>query len=273
VINKFIFILASFVFAFTAIATSQDHWKPTSKQETPPKPNHLVNDLADMLSPSEENSLEQKLVAESDSASTQIAVLTIEELNGYDISSLAFKIGDAWGIGGPNQDNGVLILVSKNDHDVFIATGRGMEGPVPDVTAKKIVDNIIIPNFKNENYYQGLDEATTAIIKLAKGEFIDELENKRGGPPAGAVLFIIGIVIFIAWIFSRINRGGGGYISRGGWFPWMMMGGFGRGGGGFGGGGFGGGGFGGGGFGGGGGGGFGGFGGGSFGGGGAGGHW
>ena len=219
-----------------------------------------------MLSPEEVISLEQKLVAESDSTSTQIAILTIEDLNGYDISSLAFKIGDAWGIGGPHQDNGVLILVSKNDHDVFIATGRGMEGPIPDVTAKKIVDNIIIPNFKKGDFYQGLDEATTAIIKLAAGEFVDELgDQKSNGKNIPASAFIIVIVIILI-IISFINRGGrGGYISRGGWFPWMMMGGFGRGGGGFGGGGFGGGG--------GGGGGFGGFGGGSFGGGGAGGHW
>jgi uncharacterized protein len=260
VTNKFLFILLTFLFAFSTIARSQDHWRPTSKQEVPPKPNHLVDDLAGMLSQDEANSLEQKLVAESDSTSTQIAILTIEDLNSYDISSLAFKIGDAWGIGGPHQDNGVLILVSKNDHDVFIATGRGMEGPVPDVTAKKIVDNIIIPDFRNGNYYEGLDQATDAIIKLAAGEFVDELQNKRTDNtfPLGAVAIIIIIILII---ISRIFRGGrGGYISRGGWFPWMMMGGFGRGSGGFGGGGFGGGGFGG-------------FGGGSFGGGGAGGHW
>src|ERR1044071_882288 len=152
--NKLLSSLFIFLVAFNSIANSQDHWYPTSKQEVPPKPNHLVDDLADMLSADEENSLERKLVAESDSTSTQIAILTIEELNEYDISSLAFKIGDAWGIGGPNQDNGVLILVSKNDHDVFIATGRGMEGPVPDVTAKKIIDNIIVPRFRNGNYYE-----------------------------------------------------------------------------------------------------------------------
>jgi uncharacterized protein len=265
--NCYLFLV--FLFAILGKGTCQDHWKPVSGQEVPPKPNQLVDDLADILSPGEEQSLEQKLVAESDSTSTQIAVLTIDDLNGYDISSLAFKIGDAWGIGGPNQDNGVLILVSKNDHAVFIATGRGMEGPLPDVTAKKIIDNIIVPEFRNGNYYDGLDKATTAIIKLASGEFSDELQDKKDSLPPGAVVILIAIIIFIVWLFSRINRGGGGgYISRGGWFPWMMMGGLGRGGG-FGGGGFGGGG---GGFGG-GGGGFGGFGGGSFGGGGAGGRW
>lgn len=262
--NKFLLLLPVFLFSLVTTSRSQDHWRPTSNQEVPPRPNHLVDDLADMLSPDEENQLEQKLVAESDSTSVQIAILTIEDLNGYEIASLAFKIGDAWGIGGPHQDNGVLILVSKNDHAVFIATGKGMEGPVPDVTAKKIIDNIIVPNFRNEDYYAGLDQATTAIIKLAAGEFVDELQNKRSNNnfPFAVIPIIIFIILFI---MSRINRGGGGVISRRGFFPspwlWGGLGGFGGGGGFRGGGG------------GGGGGGFGGFGGGGFGGGGAGGRW
>ena len=256
------FLICSSVF----IAIGQDHWQPSSKQEVPPKPNHLVDDLAGMLTPDEADRLERKLVAESDSTSTQIAILTIESLNGYEIAQLAFKIGDAWGIGGPNQDNGVLILVSKNDRSVFIATGKGMEGSVPDVTAKRIVDNIIVPSFRNGDYYKGLDEATDAIIKLAAGEFVDELENK--GPEKIPLGLIIVIIIIILLIISRINRGGrGGYIGRRGfrpspWFWGGLGGGFGSGGGfGGGGGGFSGGG------------GFGGFGGGSFGGGGAGGRW
>ncbi|MEO5673959.1 MAG: TPM domain-containing protein [Chitinophagales bacterium] len=270
--NKFLSLVAVFLLAVSMIAGSQDHWKPTSKEQAPPKPDHLIDDRAGMLSADERYQLEEKLDRVSDSTSNQIAILTIEDLNGYDISSLAFKIGDSWGIGGPNQDNGVLILVSKNDRSVFIATGKGMEGPIPDITAKKIVDNIILPQFKNGNYYGGLDEATNAIIKLAAGEFSDELQDKKTntGLPAGAIPIIIILLLFL---FSRINRGGrGGVISRRGFspVPWLLGGMLGRGlgrGGGFGGGGFGGGGFGGG------GGGFGGFGGGSFGGGGAGGRW
>src|SRR5262249_16383046 len=100
-------------------AAAQAGWTPTSQNPVPKKPDHLVNDWAGMLSSSEANQLEQKLDRESDSTSTQIAILTIDDLNGYDVSSLAFKIGDAWGIGGPDQDNGVLILVVKNSHDVF----------------------------------------------------------------------------------------------------------------------------------------------------------
>ena len=238
---------------------AQEGWIPTAENPVPSKPNRLVNDWGDMLSSSEEEALERKLVEESDSTSTQIAILTIQQLNGYDIAQLSFKIGDAWGIGGPSQDNGLLILASKNDREIWIATGKGMEGPVPDVTAKRIIENIIVPSFRDGDYYQGFDEATTAIIKLTRGEFVDELGDREDNSEMVIWIFII-IMIILFWIISRRRRGGG-FINRGGWHPtpWIW------GGGGFGGGG--GGGFGGG------GGGFGGFGGGSFGGGGAGGRW
>jgi len=244
----------------THAAFAQPGWIPTNENPVPRKPDRLVNDWADLLSSAEEEALENKLVAESDSTSTQIAILTIRQLNGFDIAQLSFKIGDAWGIGGPNQDNGVLILVSKDDREVFIATGKGMEGYITDVLAKRIIENIIIPDFRQGNYYLGLDEGTEAIIKLASGEFTNELQNGKGEGIPGAAVFVIIIIIILFIIFIN-RRGGGGYINRGGWHPrpWLWGGGFG---GGFGSRGFGGGG-----------GGFGGFGGGSFGGGGAGGRW
>ncbi|MEO6166781.1 MAG: TPM domain-containing protein [Chitinophagales bacterium] len=229
-------------------------WNTSIAFDIPARPNppRLVNDLANMLSAGQADQLEQKLVAYSDSTSTQIVIITIETLDGNDISQTAYRIGDAWGVGGKNQDNGVVILLSKLDRNVFIATGKGTEGPIPDVSAKRIVENIFIPNFRNGDYYKGLDEGTDAIMKLASGEFVDEIgDQPEKKLPLMAIVIIIIIILFI---ISRNNRGGGGrYISRRGTFsPWI---------------------WGGGGFGGGGGGGFGGFGGGSFGGGGAGGRW
>lgn len=234
-------------------AHGQNNWIPTAQNPVPEKLTKLVNDYADILSANEEFRLEQKLVAESDSTSTQIAIITLSQLNGYDISQLAFKIGDAWGIGGPNQDNGVLLIMSKAEREIFIATGKGMEGPIPDIMAKRIIDTIIVPAFKNANYYKGLDEGTDAIIKLAAGEFVDELGDVMPENSYLPFVIIAIIIIFIIIMMNRNNKGGG-YISRGGWFPWMMMG-SGSSRGGFGGRGFGG------------------FGGGSFGGGGAGGRW
>jgi uncharacterized protein len=230
--------------------------------DIPPRPNppRLVNDYANVLSSSENQALERKLVDYSDSTSNQVTIVLIRSLGGDDIVQTAYKIGDAWGVGGKKQDNGVVILAAIDDHEVTIQTGKGMEGPIPDVIAKRIIDNIIVPNFRNNNYYQGLSQASNAIIKLAAGEFVDELGDQQQSPRMSTLLAII-IIIIIIMIISRRNRGGGrGYMGRRGvFFPPVFWGG--------------GGGFGGGGFGGGGGGGFGGFGGGSFGGGGASGRW
>lgn len=234
-----------------------------------PSPPRLVNDFANLLMPDQVSALEQKLDTYNDSTSTQIAVVTVETTGDYDIFDYALKIGRDWGVGGKQFNNGVVLLVAKNDHKVYIATGYGMEGPLPDATAKEIIDNDITPAFRAGNFYEGLDKATDDIIAAAAGEYKAPPAKQKSG---GNALGIIIIVLIILFIISRINRGGGGTtMNRRGsdsWVGpflggWLLGGGFGGGGGGGGGGGFGGGG----------GGGFGGFGGGGFGGGGAGGSW
>jgi len=237
-------------------------------QDFPPAPNppKLVNDFTNTLTPSELSSLESKLVAYNDSTSSQIAIVMMKSVGEYDISDYAFQLGDAWGIGGGENDNGLLILAAMDDRKVFIATGYGLEGAVPDALAKRIVENLILPNFRKEAYYEGLNEATDMIIKLASGEYkAEDIESK--GNPGGAilmVLFFIFIFVVLPLIKNRNDnnnhmggRGGGVDLWTTIMLANMLGGGRGGSGGGFGGGG----------------GGFGGFGGGSFGGGGAGGSW
>jgi uncharacterized protein len=174
------------------------------------------------------------------------------------------------------KNNGVVILVSKNDHRARIETGYGMEGVLPDILAKQIIDERMIPFFKNNDYYAGFNNAVDAIIQAAAGEYkSDPNAQKNNKVTAGKIIPLVIIFLVIIFLFSGKGGGGGSYMSRkgsrsflGGALPWFLLGnilgGGGRGGG-FGGGGFGGGGFGGG--------GFGGFGGGSGGGGGASGGW
>jgi uncharacterized protein len=239
-------------------------------QSVPAKPNppRLVNDFANILMPSEVEALEQKLDAYNDSTSTQIAIVTVPTVGDYSMVDYAVKLGREWGIGGKQFNNGIIILVAQNDHKVFIATGYGMEGSVPDAVANEIIDNVIVPNFKQQNYYQGLNEAVNYIMAAAAGEYKAPPKAKGSGG-GGAVFFIIFILIILFIIFMGRGGGGGGtmYSRRGSGLGFLggmiagniLGGGFGGrgGGGGFGGGG----------------GGFGGFGGGSFGGGGAGGSW
>ena len=103
-----------------------------------PVPPRLVNDFAGMLNQDEVNSLEQKLVAFNDSTSTQISIVTVPSLNGYDKADYAQRLGEKWGIGKKGLNNGILILVKPKQPDsngqVFIAQGYGLEGAIPDIT-------------------------------------------------------------------------------------------------------------------------------------------
>ncbi len=250
-----------FFFLFPFFLSAQDF--PSS-----PNPPRLVNDFAGALLQTEANALEQKLVAFNDSTSTQISIVIIHSVGSYEISDYAFQLGEKWGIGRAKKNNGALILVALDDHKVFIATGRGLEGAIPDALAKRIIETQIRPEFKQGNYFAGLDKATDTMIKLSSGEYTaDDLKNKVPVISFMPVFLFLLIAFFI--LRSRV-RSAKSYASLNGtnfWTAWMLMnaargasrgswGNFSSGSGGFGGGG-----------------GFGGFGGGSFGGGGAGGSW
>ncbi len=195
---------------------------------------------------------------------------------GYDKADYAQRLGEKWGIGKKQLNNGVLILIKPktpySDGQVFITQGYGLEGVIPDITCAQIVDNDILPSFREGDYYGGLDKATSTIMALARGEFsAADYAGKAVRTGKGKQKIPLGLILFIVFIIILISRGSGGgsnrkNISTGGLPFWMLMGMMNSGSGSHSGswGGFSGGG---------GGGGFGGFGGGSFGGGGAGGSW
>lgn len=238
-------------------------------KEIPPVPNppRLVNDFVGVLSGVEVQALEQKLVAYDDSTSTQIAIVIEESLDGDDIFDYSYRLAEAWGIGRQGKNNGILIYIALGDRKLWIQTGYGAEGFLPDAMAKRIIERIITPNFRQQNYYQGLDQATSTIIQLGNGEYINEDAGQEGGIPFPVIIIFIVLFIVIVIIISKGGGGGGGYNrqgrydSGGGWVIFGPGGGSGWSGGGGGGSGWSGGG------------GFGGFGGGGFGGGGAGGSW
>lgn len=212
-----------------------------------------VTDRADILSASEEGALTAKVRGYADSTSTQIIIVTIPSLDGADVASYATELGQQWGVGQEEADNGIVILLSRDDRKVQIATGFGMEGAVPDVIAGRIVRNIMIPSFREGNYYAGLTGAVDAIIQAASGEYeADEVVQSSSRDDGGvdmATLFVL-LIIGYFMISGLRKRGGGGKGGkrhrRGqrGFGPMIIFGGggFGGGGGGLGGGGFGGGG-------------------------------
>lgn len=223
---------------------------------SPPNPPRLVNDYTGTLTAHQVNILEHKLVAYNDSTSTQILVILVDDLQGYSIEQYATEIGHSWGVGQKGKNNGAVILVKpKKDSErgqVNINTGYGIEEYVTDATAKRIIEKEMIPAFKENDYYTGIDNAVNVIMDLCSGKFTqDEYTNEEGIPTW--LIILIFIIIFI--ILSKFSDNNGQSYSGGGHRTvWIPMGGFGgggfSGGGSFGGGGFGG--FGGGGFGGGG---------------------
>jgi len=233
----------------------------------------LVLDLGNILSEGEERALERKLLAFNDSTSTQLSILTDGSLQGEDIFDYSLRVAREWGVGSQGKNNGILIYVAVQDRQIYIQTGYGAEGFLPDITASRIIEQIIKPAFRQGQYFNGLNQGTDYIIRSANGEYTNDNIGVEGIPiPPELILFLIILIILI--VFRSRNddddegyyRGGhyDGYgrrrARRGGGTIFFPSGGFGGGGGGFGGGGFGGGGFGG-------------FGGGGFGGGGAGGGW
>ena len=260
-------ILILFLSSLSLFAQQGNIFSMQQTIKNAPSPAKLVNDYASILTQDQQQSLEYKLVQLDDSTSTQIAVVIVPSLDGYDVADAATELGTSWGVGG-KKNNGVVLLicVDKNNRKLNISPGYGLEGGLTDITASHIIDDVIVPNFKGGDYYRGIDDGTNAIIKAVKGEYNTPRKAKGNGRGFSTLMIIIMIIVFLL-----VSRGGGGkggrFMSRRGSIlgPMILsdlLGGSGRGGGGWSGGG-----------GSSGGGGFGGFGGGSFGGGGASGSW
>lgn len=178
-------------------------------QDFPARPNQLVNDYTGTLSASQIASLEQKLVAFDDSTSNQVAVVILKSVGNYDINEYALELGRKWGIGGKNKNNGVILLIALGDRKLAIQTGYGLEGALPDVYTKRIIENDIKPYFKAGNYYQGIISGTDAIIALTKGEYKNDNPRHRKSESGGAGS-IIALLVIIFIVMIIIKRGGGG---------------------------------------------------------------
>ena len=213
--KRFLFTILFFATVFIGVA-----------QNIPPRPSppRLVNDFTNTLTPDQQEALERKLVAYDDSTSNQIAIVIVPTTNDYAPVDYATKLGRAWGVGNKKTNNGVVILIAKNDHQIFIAPGYGLEGALPDITCNSFVENEIKPNLKAEDYYRGLDLGTTAIMKAAAGEYKAPAGYRTANDNSSGGGSIIGLVIIIIIILFLVGRGGGG--GGGGMFSRRGYGGF-----------------------------------------------
>ncbi|NIJ46295.1 uncharacterized protein FHR24_002779 [Wenyingzhuangia heitensis] len=208
-ITKLVLGLAFFSILF---ANAQD---PLPKKETIYKG---VYDYANILTQQEENALTYKLIKYADTTSTEIAIVIIDSLNGNDIGMLATEKAHEWGVGQKGKDNGVFILVSKNDRKVHIATGYGVEHLLTDYLSKQIITDLITPAFKQQQFYIGLNSASDRIIKILAGEYKAD-PKKKSTKGKGNILVLVIIVAAVIFFMSRGNnsgKGNGGSNNRGG---------------------------------------------------------
>lgn len=190
----------------------------------PMSPPRLVNDFAKLFDASQLDDLEQIALAYNDTTSTQIYVVTISDLKGYDVSDFAIRLGEKWHIGQKDKNNGVLILikprVGNERGQVFIATGYGVEHILTDARTGRIIDQYMMPYLQSGDYYNATKTAMYAIIKYLAGEFQADEEADAAGPLIANIIVIL-FILLVIYIGTRNNKGGpsnGGQWRRGGGF-------------------------------------------------------
>ncbi len=194
----------------------------------PTNPPRLVNDFINLLTTEQQAEIENELVDYYVSTSTQICVVIIDTLQGKNIEDYALQVGRSWGIGQKDKDNGVLLLISKNDRKVDIEVGYGLEAHLTDYACRSIIQTSIVPNFKENNYYLGIKSAIYRIKSFLDAEPITA-DYTYSLPQTKEnwfekygywliVLIVFAIPLFVGFYFG-IKHGFKGTISAssGGW--------------------------------------------------------
>ena len=203
-----------------------------------PKNQGWVTDLAGLLPASKERELEALMESYKQGTTHEIALLTVPSLEGSDLQGFALRVGRTWGIGGKDQNNGALLVVSKEDRELRIEVGRGLEGNLTDSISGRIIRDVIVPEFKAGRFAAGLEAGVVAIHEAIGGNY-GKIPERRHRQPRSLAPFIV-MAIVIAAILRRLGGRGRGGRRRGGLASpifWGTLGGLGGGGRGLGGGG------------------------------------
>ncbi len=202
--GKFIFSLISFLCAvsiLTDIALAREI----------PSLRGRVNDYAGIISPPAERMLTLELNELENTDSTQIAVLTIPSLEGDILEEFSIRVAEKWKIGRKGKDNGALLIIARDEKKVRIETGYGLEGNLTDLAAGRIIDNIIIPNFKKGDYNQGITSGVRAMIETVRGEYRGTAKSApiKHDKKSGYMMPLLFLIFIISMIGSGSRLLGG----------------------------------------------------------------
>ncbi len=174
-----------------------------------------VTDMASMISPKVENQLNQKLTALWENKGNQIAVLTLPSLEGEPIESISIRIVNKWQLGTAKKDNGILLLISRDDRKLRIEVGQGLEGKLTDAYASRIIRNIITPLFKKGNFDAGVVSGVAGILSYTDPNYLLEpiiSDEQRLALSSGSQikieLYMAGIAILICLILVYLSEKG-----------------------------------------------------------------
>jgi uncharacterized protein len=193
--------------------------------ENPTQLRQYVTDETNTLTPSQLSSLNSKLQKEDKATTNQIIVYMISSLNGESLEDVSIRLAEKNKIGKKERNNGLLMLVVKDDRKIRIEVGYGLEGVMTDALSSSIIRNVMTPSFKAGNYYEGIDKGVDAVISAIKGEYTAD-KNSLGSEQTccfGIPIFIIIIFgfifffIFMSVIRSIFGRGRSVYTGRRGW--------------------------------------------------------
>jgi uncharacterized protein len=179
-----------------------------------------VTDLTSTLAPRQVQALDQKLRAFEERKGSQLAVLLVPTTQPETIEQYSIRVVEAWKLGRRGVDDGVLLLVAKDDRAVRIEVAYGLEGALPDVIADRIVEQVIVLRFRQGQFYEGIDVAVDRIIAVIEGEPLPEApqrERPRGAEGLGNVLPLLLMIVFVgSGILRRMLGGVGGAVATGG---------------------------------------------------------
>lgn len=164
----------------------------------------FLTDTAGIIPSSDEARIEQALQSYKDTTSNEIAIVILKSLDGYPIEDASLEIGRAWGVGSV-KDNGLLMLVAYEDRQVRIEVGYGLEGAVPDIVAKGIIDTDITPHFREGDYAGGIEAALTALQKHIGNEYTAERYAQTEESSVVPFGFFVGLII-LQWLIAILGR-------------------------------------------------------------------
>lgn len=180
-----------------------------------------VNDAAEMLAPETRMRLEEMLRAYEDSTSTQIVVLTVPSLEGDEIEEFAYRVATTWRLGQRGKDNGVLLLVARDERKVRIEVGTGLEGALTDATCGVIIRRVIVPAFKDADFDGGVTAGVEAIMQGASGTFTaEEAGEEADTTPWPVLLFGGGIFLLTVGLSTARALITTGFMS---WFLYLFL--------------------------------------------------